>query len=186
MQLPKENTGLFVGELYFAFFLLIVASIGLYSIASKVKAAWLYFVVFFAIAVFNTILIYVEENNKFTLTAAMLLLGIAGILFSTKQLRKKEQYKVTRDTHEPKPIIVDNFEPVKKDKKKPTKKKSKSTAKKTTKKVSKSTGKAKTSKKKTGNKKTTKKTTTKKKSKSTAKKTTKKASKSSKKRTTKK
>ena len=170
-QLPKDDTTLFVRELYFAFFLLIVASLGLYSIASKVRAAWLYFVIFFAITIFNTLFLYIEGAAKDNLTAAMIVLGLVGIVYTVKQLGKRQcKRRVEPFPEEVRPIIVENMEPEKEETEKTTKKATKKTAKKATKKTP---AKKKTTKKTT--KKATKKTPARKKAtKKTAKKTTKK------------
>ncbi|MFW6014715.1 MAG: hypothetical protein ACOCQG_06055 [Candidatus Nanoarchaeia archaeon] len=181
-QLPAQDVGLFIKELYFAFFLLIVAAIGLYTIAAQVKAAWLYFLVFFAIGALNAVYVYLETAKNETLATSIVIVAVVGILYSLSQYRKKEPKKA-RKREELAPIIVENID------EKPAEKKTakKRTTKKTTKKktAKKSTAK-KSAAKKTAKKKTAKKSTAKK---SAAKKTTKKktaAKKTTKKKTAKK
>ncbi|MFW6383303.1 MAG: hypothetical protein ACOCZQ_01525 [Nanoarchaeota archaeon] len=187
-QLPAQDVGLFIKELYFAFFLLIVAAIGLYTIAAQVKAAWLYFLVFFAIGALNAVYVYFETGKNQTLATSIVIVAVVGIIYSLSQYRKKEPKKA-RKREELAPIIVENID------EKPAEKKTakKRTTKKTTKKktAKKSTAKKsaakKTTKKKTAAKKTTKKKTTKKSTakKSAAKKTTKASSTATKKKSAK-
>ncbi len=188
-QLPTKDAALFVKEIYLTFFLLMIAAVGLFSVASRIKLGWLMFIAFFAIGIINSLYLHMAATVNETLTVAMVVLSLIGIVYSVYGAKrtcakscKKEGLAKGKATNEqaPKTIIIEDLEQEKPvPKKKTTKRKKTAKKKKTTTKAKKTastkkkTSPTKSSKKKSTTKvgKSTKKTAKRKKTTTKAKKT---------------
>jgi len=121
------QSAFFIKELYFMFFLLIVAAIALFAVRRGIRLGWMLFALFFAAVIFDALYIgMIAVVDKATLYSVVIV-AVIGVLMSLGQLKR----------HRRRPRIVIEDLPPPKPARKSAKKSTKKTAKKTVRKTAK-------------------------------------------------
>ena len=171
LMIVKSSDIVFIRQLYLAFFLLIMAGIALFTVASNINSGWLLFTLFYSVFLINTLYLHFEVYVGRSLLFVGLTIGVIGLFFSAAGVGSQ------RMRHHKRKIIVEDIvdEPVQvvkiKELKKQTSKSQKKTVKKVAKKkaAKKNVAKRKVAKRKVAKRKVVKKKATKKKVKKVAK-----------------
>jgi len=167
LMIAQTDSVLFIGQLYLAFFLLIVAGISLFATRRNMRTGWLLFALFFGTILFDSIYLNSIIKSNIGILFAVVVISAFGFIMSIAGIEKRRRrHRIIIDDFEPAPTVT--IKPVKKITAK--KKAAKKIKKKTVKKKAKKTVKKKAVKKNTAKKKTAK--TVKKKAKKTVKKKT--------------
>ncbi len=101
LMVARLDSPLFIREFYLALFLLVLSGVGLFGVANRLAAGGVVLLLYFALAVLNTLYLHFAVYVGRSLLFVMLAAGLAGLFVSCAHTKRKKRRAV------PKVIIED-------------------------------------------------------------------------------